>query len=216
VKNLKQDIERGIQSYPELKLKKKGENYIVRGEIVLRHPDLGEFDRYEVSIQFPPCYPKCFPKVVEKSKKIPREADRHVNSDKTLCFTVDPKEKLICRRGIDFEFFLDKILVPHLSRETYREMSGRYEDGEYGHGVSGLWEYFEEALNIKGKKLILEELNRIVLDKWPDRNNLCSCESGIKFKKCHLRKWEKVMVLGQQYLETLLKLLNEDFEENGE
>ena len=101
----------------------------VKGEIPLVHPEKGEIDRYEVLIKFPQKFPQCFPNVVETSKKIPRTADRHINEDNTLCLAVHPEERAISKNGISFKFFLDKVLVPHLARETYKERKGVYPDG---------------------------------------------------------------------------------------
>ena len=211
MKQLMQDIDLAIKFYPELQRIEYNGHIGVAGDITLRHGEIGEYDRYSVSISFPISYPRCFPKVVEESKKIPTIADRHVNSDNTLCLAVEPEERLICKNGITFKYFLDKVLVPHLSRETYRNLSRKYEDGEYSHGLEGLWEYFSNKLNVTDKKSIVEELQRILQGKWPGRNELCFCGSAVKFKKCHLKKWEGVMVLGNDYLQSRLAILKTDF-----
>lgn len=205
-----QDINRGIKQYPLLKLIESNRGIIVVGDITLTHPDIGEYDKYSVSINFSKTYPKCFPKVTEVSKKIPRNARRHVNTDNTLCLAVEPEEKLICRNGITFKFFLDKVLVPHLSRETYRNLHGDYEDGEYSHGLDGLWEFFGQKLNVTDKKCVIKEFEIMLQGHWQKRNEFCYCGSQIKFKKCHLKKWNELMVLGKDYLRTRLELLKFD------
>ena len=122
VKQLIQDIDLAIKFYPELQLTEYNEHIAVEGDIILRHDEIGEYDRYSVSISFPISYPRCFPKVVEESNKIPRMDNRHVNTDNTLCLAVEPEERLICKNDITFKYFLDEVLVPHLSRETYRNL----------------------------------------------------------------------------------------------
>ena len=211
MKQLHQDIDSAIRFYPEFKKIESNARVRVVGSIILVHPEIGEYDKYEVSITFPECYPKCFPKVVEESEKIPRIADRHVYSDNTLCLAVEPEDNLLCRRGITFKYFLDKVLVPHLSRETYRNLSGKYEDGEYSHGVGGLWEYFGYMLSVKDKKSILEELEKMLFEKWPERNETCFCGSSFKFKNCHIRKWQSLMSLGNDYLISRLEILKNDY-----
>ncbi|MBE0662565.1 MAG: SEC-C domain-containing protein [Bacteroidales bacterium] len=172
------------------------------------HPEIGEYDKYSVSIDFPNGYPKQFPRATEKSKKIPRITDRHVNKDNTLCLAVEPEEKLICRNGITLKYFLDKVLVPHLSRETYRSLSGKYEDGEYSHGIVGLWEFFGDKLKTTDKKLIVNEFKIMLQSKrWPERNTPCLCGSKVKFKKCHLKKWKELAVLGDDYMRNILAML---------
>jgi len=209
MKKVIQDIDKGLASYPLLQRVDDNGEIGVSGEIVLTHPDVGEYDRYSVSILLPKSYPYCLPKVVETSKKIPREADRHINTDFTLCLAVLQKEREITKNGIGFKFFLDKVLIPHLSRETYCEMNDGYEDGEYSHGVEGVWEYYEGVLSVSDKTLIVEELEKIIHSKWQGRNEPCFCSSGTKFKKCHLPKWNKIMSLGKSYVINQIEVLKQ-------
>ncbi len=204
MKSVLRDIDKALDTYPLLQRVEEDGYIRVNGEIALTHKDVGEYDRYSVSIRFPEAYPRCFPRVIETSEKIPRIPDRHVNDDSTLCLTVEPEERRIAKNGISFKFFLDKVLVPHLSRETHRSLSPEYEDGEYAHGAEGIWKYFEEILEISGKHGLLKELEVIVETKWPGRNDRCSCGSGKKFKKCHLSKWEEVISSGKDYLTMLI------------
>lgn len=211
MKALIQDIELALNFYPELEIKESNGQIEVIGEIVLEHPGIGEYDRYSVSIFFPKGYPKVFPRVIEGSEKIPRIADRHVNRDNTLCLAVEPEEKLICRNGITFKYFLDKVLIPHLSRETYRQLSGKYEDGEYSHGIEGLWEFFFTRFETEDKEVVIIELERMLQkNRLPRRNSLCFCDSKIKFKKCHLKKWRDLTPLGDSYLGAILAILKND------
>ena len=92
MKLLIQDIDLALKFYPKLKRIESNGRIQVEGDITLNHPEIGEYDKYSVSIGFPKCYPNCFPKVIEKSKKIPRIADRHVSPDGTLCMAVEPEE----------------------------------------------------------------------------------------------------------------------------
>jgi hypothetical protein len=207
MRNFIKDIDDALQSYSTLKRVEEDGFIRVKGEIPLIHPEKGEFDRYEVSIRFTQNYPKCFPKVIETSNKIPREADRHINQDNTLCLAVEPEENSIVKNGISFKFFLDNVLVPHLASETYREIKDIYPDGEYSHGNDGIWEFYESILNKKDRKSIIIELDQIVKSNWPERNNQCICGSGVKFKKCHLDKWIQVMKSGEIYLRNQILIL---------
>jgi hypothetical protein len=215
LKRILRDIDKALDSYPLLQRTEEDGCILVNGEIVLTHKDVGEYDRYSVSIRFPEDYPRCFPKVIETSDKIPKIPDRHVNVDDSLCLAVEPEERRIAKNGISFKFFLDKVLVPHLSRETHRSLSPQYEDGEYAHGQEGIWKYFEEILEISGKHELLEKLEKIVETNWPRRNDRCSCGSGKKFKKCHLLKWEEVMASGKDYLTALISKLKEEINEEN-
>lgn len=209
------DIDQAVLFYPLLKRVEEEGFVRVVGEIPLIHPEKGEFDRYEVSIRFPQSYPKCFPKVIETSEKIPKKDFRHVNPDQTLCLAVEPEEKAITKNGISFKFFLDKVLIPHLARETFREINEAYPDGEYAHGNSGIWEFYESALEATDRKLIISELEEIIYSKWQGRNELCKCDSGQKFKRCHLGKWNKIMKSGRDYLIEKLEQLKIELNEKN-
>lgn len=209
------DIDAGLKSYPDLQRVTEDGYLCVKGEIPLVHPGKGEIDRYEVLIKFPEAFPRCFPKVIETSKKIPRVADRHVNHDNTLCLAVLPEERVISKNGMSFKFFLDKVLVPHLARETYYERKGVYPDGEYAHGYEGIWEYYESILGKADRTKIVEELELIAHSKWPGRNHKCPCGSGLKFKKCHNEKWQKIIKPGQDYFLEILILLREYLHETN-
>jgi hypothetical protein len=210
MKKVIKDIDQALLFYALLKRVEEDGFVRVVGEIPLIHPEKGEFDRYNVSIRFPQAYPKCFPKVIETSKKIPREDFRHVNPDQTLCLAVEPEEKAIVKNAIRFKYFLDKVLVPHLARETFREINGAYPDGEYAHGNDGIWEFYESALETTDRKLIISELEEIVYSKWQGRNGLCKCGSGQNFKKCHLEKWNTIMKSGRNYLIEKLEQLKKE------
>lgn len=209
------NIDDGLKSYPSLQRVEEDGYVCVKGEIPLFHPEKGEIDRYEVLIKFPQKFPKCFPNVIETSKKIPRTADRHVNQDNTLCLAVHPEEQVISKNGISFKFFLDKVLVPHLARETYKELKGVYSDGEYGHGYEGIWEYYQAILNKNDRTQIITELELIVNSKWPERNHKCLCGSGLKFKKCHNDKWNEIIKPGHDYVSETFKLLKTHLNEKN-
>lgn len=210
MKKLHEDILKALDHYPLLKIADNDKFIRVKGEIILTDPEIGEFDRYSVSIAFMNCYPKCFPIVVETSNKIPRKDNRHVNPDGTLCLAVPPEERIITRNGISFKFFLDKILVPHLSRESFREYNGAYQDGEYGHGIEGIWQYYYKKLGHEDRSLIITELKMIISSKWPNRNDPCYCKSKKKFKQCHLNVWNELRLLSTEFLKGQINILDNE------
>lgn len=213
-KHLIRDIETALKHYPLLKIVQIKSSIKVEGDIQIIDSNYGEIDKYSVSISFPNTYPKRFPKVVETSGKIPRIADRHINVDNSLCLAVLPEELKIAKNGITFKYFLEKVLVPHLSRETYYSIKKEYPKGEYRHGNEGILQYFEEILSIKDKRSLIDELKKIVYSKWVDRNEKCFCGSGIKFKKCHLKKWNEVLKIGRQNLTFIINKLEKEIQKN--
>lgn len=201
------EIKKTLDDYPLLHLVQYGQHVRVEGDIVLSEEEYGEFDRYSVSISFPKDYPNCFPKVVETEKKIPREDYRHVNPDGTLCLAVEPEERMLTKKGIKFKFFIDQVLIPHLSRETFRELNGSYVDGEYDHGYAGIWQFYFKKLGTDDKQVILAELKQMTESQWPNRNAPCLCGSNLKFKRCHQPKWEELKKLGTNYISSQIQQL---------
>lgn len=213
-KALIRDIESAFKYYPLLNIVQNESSVKVVGDIQLFDSCQKELDRYSVSISFPNSYPKRFPKVIEISNKIPRIADRHINYDNSLCLAVLPEELKIARNGIAFKYFLDKILVPHLGRETYYSIKEEYPEGEYGHGTEGIWQYFEDILGKKSKSTLIYELKEIVYSKWLGRNEFCICGSGKKFKKCHLKIWNDILNVGRQNLIHIIQELEKEIQKN--
>lgn len=212
-KHIIKDIESALKQYPLLKLSHTNNKVIVKGEIQLIHIDYGEVDKYSVFISFPANYPQRFPIVIETSLKIPRTPERHINaSDHSLCLAVLPEELKIAKNGLTFKYFLDKVLVPHLARETYYNIEKIYPDGEYEHGKDGVWKYFEEIFKTTNRQLIISEIHRIMNEKMLNRNDKCICGSGLKFKKCHLKQWNDVLYIGMDNLNLIVKYLKEEYE----
>lgn len=211
-KHIINDIKSALKQYPLLRLIYYNNKIIVEGEIQLLHQTYGEVDKYSVWISFPSSYPKRFPIVVETNCKIPRIPERHINIDHSLCLAVLPEELKIAKNGITFRYFLDKVLVPHLARETYYNIERKYPDGEYEHGYDGVWKYFEEMFNTSNKQSIIAEINRITNEKMLGRNEKCFCGSGLKFKKCHLQQWYDTLDIGIDNLKQLERHLKEGYE----
>ncbi len=209
--NLSKEIKSAINQYPLLKRFDKNSVVTVEGSLELINPDYGKVDMYDVEITFPESYPFSFPNVKETSNKIPKIPSRHINTaNNTLCLAVRPEEKLICRNGINFIYFIEKILLPHFNRETYRELEGVYPDGEYDHGTNGLWQYYINQLPSNTNKEDVIMILELIITNGIGRNDLCYCGSEKKLKKCHLFILDKLALLGRSYLEKDLNELKQD------
>ena len=99
--------------------------------------------------------------------------DLHFYPDGSCCLELNyaPDPSLTLGR------FMDELVVPFFYRLSYTDRYGleaarRNLWGEYSHGDQGYREYESEILSISAKK--------------PGRNDLCPCESGRKYKRCHL------------------------------
>lgn len=174
--------------------------------------ELIEIDTFNIEIRFTKSYPFRFPLIKETGSKIPKNEDRHINSDGTLCLGNLQDEMRFCRSGITFKEFLIKILNPHLCREYFRERRGYYPNGERSHGYEGIWETYYELLETRDKKLIITELDLILQNlNFEVRNKLCYCDSGKKYKRCHLIKKGPLLDIGVKNLRLIFQLLKDDF-----
>ena len=87
------------------------------------------------------------------------------------------------RRNFCIEQFIPELVIPFFYRLSYTAKFGiaaGHRDlwGEYSHSDKGLEEYEAEMLDIA--------------KHHPKRNDTCPCESGKKYKKCHLDEVESV------------------------
>jgi hypothetical protein len=214
---LKKDIENAIKQYPSLILEEDKGSLFVKGNFIATDKvSRIAIEIYEVLIGFPEKYPFVFPFVIEISEKIPRELNRHVKADNTLCFGNPQDELRSCRRGITLSWFLAEILNPHLCREFVRERKGEYPTGERSHGNKGIWEGYFEDLKTEDKKTVLDELEMILYHKPIGRNANCYCDSGKKYKVCHEKIEPLIVDIGKNYAIKLFELLKKDYENKNE
>lgn len=186
---LRENIRKLLKVHPGLSFDER--DCIITGRIGIvsaKAPELGLLDSFDIEIHLNGWNPFIsFPKVFEIKGKIPREPDRHINSDGSFCLAVRPEEFRICLEGIDLLRFIDNIVIPFLAVQS--SLSEGFLDGfpqgEFSHGAQGLIEYYEAQLIVKEPMLILSGMNLILKGRL-SRNSLCFCGSGNKTKRCHL------------------------------
>lgn len=213
---LKKDIEQGLKTYPSLRFADFTEVITVQGTFIAHERVTGiEIESYEVKIVFPQSYPHRFPIVEETSRKIPRDINRHVKPDGTLCLANPQDELNVCSSGITFTFFLNEILNTHLCREYVKEKTGEYPTGERGHGKDGIWEGYYDIFSTTDKEKVLQELDMILNHGLIGRNDPCYCNSGKKYKVCHDKIERQVIGAGKHFAIDLSELLKKDFKERA-
>lgn len=212
--SLQNDIRIGLKKYPNLTLRIEKDTFIVQGNwLAIDRKNNVEIALYEVIISFDTKYPNCFPKVWEISNKIPKDLDRHIKKDGTLCFANPQDELRVCKTGITFVWFLENILNTHLVREYYREMEGEYPTGERSHGNEGIWEGYYEIFLTKNKAEILKQLEIILQAKSWARNAKCYCNtSEKKYKSCHEKIEKLVFTISKKDVGLIYNILKKDFE----
>lgn len=198
-----EQAENAIGSFPQLHLAFEGDRPMLKGMLHIVDYEGKKWDDYEVEIKATEHFPNRFPDVFETSGKIPKIGDWHINEDTlTCCLTVPPEEIIKCRSGIHLTAFLTNEVLPYFFNQTHRRVEGYYVNGEYGHGIKGLLEYYSEKLNTIGNAEETATLLYLISKKdRPDRTSFCFCGSNKKYRHCHKTAYENLKQVGDDLLE---------------
>lgn len=192
-----------ILKYPQLQKAFSGESCYIKGLIDIIDKEGKHWDTYEIEIHPSTDFPHRFPILFEIGGMIPRIADWHVYEDTfACCVKVLPEELIRCRNGITLLEYIEEEAIPYLFNQSHRRHEGYYVNGEYPHGLMGLYEFYVKELgtNLNIKKtiqlmLLISEGNK------PFRSHTCFCGNGRLFRKCHKEAYEKLILLGKDILE---------------
>ena len=197
------DIEEAIISFPNLSIKSQGNNKYLKGIL-----DVNGWGYYLIEIRYKEGYPKRYPSLFEVGGEIPNVPDYHRYSDNSCCLTVDADEILKCKNGITVKSFIDNVVIPFFANQLYKKKKGRFLN-EYPHGKDGIKKYYYSILKTTNNKNILNIYNYAFGVNKIDiqRNQLCFCNSGIKFKNCHLTIIEDLKRIGKNQVSKDLKLI---------
>ncbi|MCG8811885.1 SEC-C domain-containing protein [Tenacibaculum finnmarkense] len=175
-----------------------------------------EDDKYNLKVDISKCSNN-FPKVFEIDERIPRKADRHINSDSSLCFTTAPNEEILTKTLVkDLESFFKLILIPYLINNSYFEINKKYKYGGYHHHpIYSIYETYVDILGINNGKQVVDVLQKIANGKKFRPNELCYCGSAKKIKKCnnHEKGYRNIKKISSERLNSdslkILKLRDE-------
>jgi hypothetical protein len=184
---LAQDRERIAASFPGLayNLDERTRQVSLYGAITLR-ADCGIATPIQVRIAFPDDYPEHEPQAYDGEHHFSHEADRHFYPDGRLCLWLPPESRWdkkdpdgLCRFLEEVAVFLDQQLI-------YEAMGKqRWPGGQRSHGDLGYIEFVQEFLG--GSQQLLDALGPALANSpGLQRNSLCPCGSGKKYKRCHL------------------------------
>jgi hypothetical protein len=198
-----QDIEEACTQFPKFEAASRDDGVVfLRGELDIVDRDGKFWESYQIEIHPTDEYPSRFPLVYETSGKLPPIGDWHINEDtKTCCITVLPEEILICKGGITLSQFLRNNVTPYFFNQTFRRVEGYYCNGEYAHGIYGVFQYYDNILSSgndlrKAIKLMIQ----IASGQRPGRTHNCLCGSKVKFRKCHREAFDKLEGIGKSNL----------------
>ncbi len=167
--------------YPSLHYVIQESNIQLVGEIYIKEID----DSYSIKIEFPSDYPNCFPTVISDSEDINRDIDLHIYSNGSCCLCLPHLEEFYFKKGSTIDVFIENLVKPFFANQAYYKMTGTWLNGEYSHGLKGIYEFYTEVLESSDTLTILQLLYLSVKSS-PNYNKKCYCGSNKSIKKCHL------------------------------
>lgn len=201
------DVQEAVKVYDKLKINKDAGT--VSGEFEIVNPETDQvLESFNLEISFPKKYPyQQLPSVKELSHKIPRNPDRHIYDNGTLCLTTPIREFLICKKGITLIQFFEEILRPYLATQMAISMGWlkEFPQGEYSHGFEGIYESYSEFFKIEDADKIIEGLKMVFTKN--QRNKPCFCGSEKKLKKCHINEISTLKGMSKNQIAVDLKSL---------
>ncbi|MBZ4414680.1 hypothetical protein K8640_41340 [Myxococcus sp. XM-1-1-1] len=141
---------------------------------------------FQIDVALPPDFPRALPVVWETGGRIPRVAERHINSpgDGSACVVLPESfwlaqdegevSLLAFLRGPVHNYFLGQALV---------ELGEPWPFGEWGHGVAGVREHYGQLLGTSAPARVMELLRYALSPAkghWP-----CPCGQPRRLRSCH-------------------------------
>lgn len=185
-----------VAAYPNLQIVGGPGRHYLRG--ILDIPDGAGGVAYSYLVEIKPValYPYRYPIAYEVGGDIPVGADNHKYLDNHLCLGVDAEEIVQCHNGLTLVEFIEKVLIPHLANQYYCQITGGYLQ-EYAHGDDGICQYYRKLLGTTDV-VIWAALFHAAFGKHIQRNELCCCGSGKKYKQCHESIVQTLQIIGKE------------------
>lgn len=185
-----------LEKYPNLVIKnKKGKDFL-KGILDIPDASGAVVGCFLVEIHSTEKFPYRFPKLFEVGGDIQNSPDWHKYDDNSCCLTVEQEEIIICQHGITILTFIETIVKPYFANQLYRKKEGVYLN-EYPHGFAGVKLFYTELFKSSDYTLWYQCSESAFVKCKIGRNNKCYCNSGQKFKYCHLPVEERLHILGK-------------------
>lgn len=176
------------EAYPSLTYHINDNDEIcLEGPLVYR-TDCGVPDEINVLIVFPFDYPNREPRAYDASEHFPHDLDRHFYDDGYLdgrcCLWLPPNSPWDSNNPDSLREFLDETAV-FFERQLIFDATGKWPGKEYSHGAKGFLNWIQEMLD--GDERMIAVFRHVLSGSSKvERNQMCPCISGRKYKKCHL------------------------------
>lgn len=201
---LEKDVRSFLDIYPSYSYNKVyGKGYsIIRGEIDICDIYGNYLDYFDIEIRLDNGgYPFSIPLIRERSTKIERHEDWHIDKEGCCCLDIDHELEYIAKKGVELVWFYQNIVYPFFSNTLYKMNFGRYSNGEYDHYFKGVEQFYSEKLLLRDNLLIIKILKAVLGNTIPGRNDKpCICGQDKKFKRCHSKCFDFLRCLSRERL----------------
>jgi len=192
IKRIESDIKDNLVNiFPNYKLTLRNKSLLISGVLILL-VDNKIIDRYLIEIEMPDMETRFYPVVKEIGNKIPKIADRHINSNGTTCLFYPDNYKKYYNRKTKLSEFIKGPIFTYFIAQSYFEITGVWVFGELNHNEFGAYEFYSQKLGVKDPQAITIFLNFLLEKHNIKKNSFCVCGSLKKFKNCHYRKLIKI------------------------
>jgi hypothetical protein len=184
---LLRDIERLPSEIGTLFLKKIVKDYYHVEGIIRYSPSKGRTDAFKVLLKIHASYPYTTPILYETGSRYEHIDSRHFNSDGSCCVEMEAILNRATRFGLPLDRYVGHFAIPFFANQIYFDTHGEFLT-EHPHGNKGIKAHITTILQTDDPvelKLIFDQIRQRVKR---GRNQPCFCGSGLKYKRCHLRK----------------------------
>jgi hypothetical protein len=190
---LARDRERIAAAFPGLsyRIDEQARHVFLEGTITLE-AECGIGTLIQVRVEFPDNYPEHEPRVYDAAQRFPHEADRHFYPDGQCCLWLPPESRWNAKDADGLCRFLEEVAVYLDQQLTFEAVGkGQWPGRQRSHGDAGYIEFVLELLG--GDQRLLAALASTLANRsGVQRNSPCPCDSGIKYKRCHLHTVEEI------------------------
>lgn len=207
-KLFEKQLEDVLVYYPNLQIVKTDYCNFLKGVLDIPDDNKSIVGSFLIEIHYSDRFPFQFPILYEIGGDIPNEPDWHKYPDSRCCITVWTDEIVKCNNGITVIHFLENYAIPYFANQIHRKITGEYRNGEYSHGETGIFQFYEKLMKTSDKDVWIKYFNYTFrnIQIPSNRNDICFCGSNIKFKRCHLKVFDTLRIIGENQLLNDFKL----------
>lgn len=164
--------------------------FVIRGVLPVIDGNGTHWDSFDVQIDIERDYPLSLPSITETGKRIFRSEDWHINKDGTCCVGTPAEQFRKLHGRMTLLNWVDAFAVPFFANYIYRKDKGRYFNGQWSHGIKGIYEDYATLYDLPNLALLLQRLRYCSDRERLSHNALCFCNSGKRYKRCYLLQQE--------------------------